>query len=243
MTTKVRKVVIVTGASSGIGAATAVELASAGHIVAMGARRGDRLIDLQKEIQDKGGTAHQIPLDVADADSMRTFVREIVDHFGGVDVLVNNAGIMPLSPIAALHTDEWDRMIDVNIRGVLHGIAATLPIMLQQGRGHVINIASTGAYLVMPTAAVYCATKFAVRAITDGLRQEVEGIRVTLVSPGVVQSELASTVTHAESAAAINEYRKTSLPAESIAKAIRYAIEQPPDVDVSEIVVRPTKSR
>lgn len=172
---------------------------------------------------------------------MQSIIRLAQTRFGQVDVIVNNAGVMPLSPLAALKIEEWNRMIDVNIRGVLHGIAAGLPIMREQQSGHIINLASIGAYAVSPTAAVYCATKYAVRAITEGLRQEVGAdIRVTLVSPGVTQSELAESISDDEARELMKTYRRDALPAFAIARAIAYAIEQPADVDVNELVVRPT---
>jgi NADP-dependent 3-hydroxy acid dehydrogenase YdfG len=158
-------------------------------------------------------------------------------------VIINNAGVMPLSKLEALKVEEWDRMIDVNIRGVLHGIAAGLPLMQRQRSGQFINIASIGAYAVSPTAAVYCATKFAVRAISEGLRQEVGGdVRVTVISPGVTESELAESISDEGGRAEMREFRRIAIPAEAIARAIAYAIEQPADVDVSELVVRPTAS-
>jgi len=167
-----------------------------------------------------------------------------VSRFGRVDVFLNNAGIMPLSPLEALKVDEWNRMIDVNVRGVLHGIAAGLPVMQKQGFGQFINIASIGAYEVSPTAAVYCATKHAVRAISEGLRQDVgsSGIRVAQISPGVTESELAGGISDDTARQVMKEYRRISIPAISIAHAIVYAIEQPPEVDVNEIIIRPTAS-
>ena len=164
------------------------------------------------------------------------------DAFGRVDAIVNNAGIMPLSPLAALKVEEWDRMIDVNVKGVLYGIAAVLPEMTARGSGHVINIASIGALAVSPTAAVYCATKFAVRAVSDGLRQERRDIRVTCIHPGVVESELASTITDRDAADLMEGYRSIALTPDAIGRAVRFALEQPDDVDVSEIVVRPLRS-
>jgi NADP-dependent 3-hydroxy acid dehydrogenase YdfG len=157
-------------------------------------------------------------------------------------VLVNNAGVMPLSPLGALKVEEWDRMIDVNIRGVLHGIAAVLPHMKARGSGQIINVASIGAHVVVPTGAVYCATKYAVWAISDGLRQENTDLRVTVISPGVVQSELAHTISDAGTAKAIADYRRIAITPDAIARAIAFAVEQPGDVDVSEIIVRPTAS-
>jgi NADP-dependent 3-hydroxy acid dehydrogenase YdfG len=174
---------------------------------------------------------------------LRAFVEAARDEFGRVDVLVNNAGVMPLSPLAALKVDEWDRMIDVNIRGVLYGIAAALPIMEAQGEGQIINVASTAAHQIVPTAAVYCGTKHAVLAISEGLRLETNRVRVTVVSPGVTTSELAETITHEATKGFIDEYRRNALGADAIARAVRFAIEQPKDVDVSEIIVRPTATQ
>ncbi|MEU9240844.1 SDR family oxidoreductase [Streptomyces sp. NPDC048385] len=242
-TTDTPKVVAVTGASSGIGEATARRLAADGHRLFLGARRTGRLETLTGEITAAGGTAAFRRLDVTDAADVRAFVSAACEHYGRVDVLVNNAGVMPLSPLEALRTDEWDRMIDVNMRGVLHGIAAALPVMRAQGGGHFVNIASVGAYEVSPTAAVYCATKFAVRAISEGLRQESTGaIRVTLVSPGVTESELADTISDPAAREAMKTYRAVALPASAVAEAIAYAVAQPPQVDVNEIVVRPAAS-
>ncbi|NYI03570.1 SDR family oxidoreductase [Allostreptomyces psammosilenae] len=243
MTQTTTKTVLVTGASSGIGEATARRLAADGHRVFLGARRTDRLEALVEEITKEGGSADFRRLDVTDAADVRAFVQAARAAFGRVDVLVNNAGVMPLSPLEALRTDEWDRMIDVNVRGVLHGIAAVLPMMREQGGGHVVNVASVGAHEVVPTAAVYCATKFAVRALSEGLRQESAGdIRVTLVSPGVTESELADHIGDAEAREAMKARRAVALPASAIADAIAYAVAQPPEVDVNEIVVRPAAS-
>ncbi|MGG3622074.1 SDR family oxidoreductase [Bacillus gobiensis] len=237
------KVVVITGASSGIGEATARMLAQRGARVVLGARRTDRLEALASEIRSEGGFADYRELDVTKREQMEEFITFTKDTYGRVDVIVNNAGVMPLSPLDALKVDEWDRMIDVNIRGVLHGIAAGLPIMKEQGFGQFINIASIGAYSVTPTAAVYCATKYAVRAISEGLRQEVGGdIRVTLVSPGVTESELADSISDDEARQRMIEYRRISIPADAIASSILYAVEQPAEVDVNEIIVRPTAS-
>ncbi|WP_432001999.1 SDR family oxidoreductase [Streptomyces sioyaensis] len=237
------KVVAITGASSGIGAATARRLAADGHRVLLGARRTDRLEQLAEEITKEGGTAAFRRLDVTDGADVQAFVDAAHAEFGRIDVLVSNAGVMPLSPLEATRTDEWDRMIDVNLRGVLHGIAAALPVMRKQGGGHFVHLASVGAYEVSPTAAVYCATKFAVRALSEGLRQESAGdIRVTLVSPGVTESELADSISDPEAREAMKTYRAVALPASAVADAIAYALAQPPQVDVNEIVVRPTAS-
>ncbi|MET9609425.1 SDR family oxidoreductase [Streptomyces sp. NPDC006512] len=237
------KVVAVTGASSGIGEATARRLAADGHRLLLGARRTDRLEALSREIGEAGGTAAFRRLDVTDAADVRAFVAAARERYGRLDVLVNNAGVMPLSPLEALEVDEWDRMIDVNVRGVLHGIAAALPVMRAQGGGHFVNVASVGAYEVSPTAAVYCATKFAVRAVSEGLRQESDGsVRVTLVSPGVTESELAEGISDPAARAAMKAYRAVALPASAIAGAIAFAVAQPAGVDVNEIVVRPAAS-
>ncbi|MGE7440049.1 SDR family oxidoreductase [Kitasatospora sp. NPDC001175] len=237
------KVVAITGASSGIGEATARRLAADGHRLFLGARRTDRLDQLVTEITATGGTAAIQRLDVTEAADVQDFVAAAKERYNRVDVMVNNAGVMPLSPLEALRTEEWNRMIDVNMRGVLHGISAVLPVMRAQGGGHIVNIASVGAHEVSPTAAVYCATKFAVRAISEGLRQESAGdVRVTLVSPGVTESELADSIADPAARAAMRTYRAVALPASAIADAVAYAISQPPHVDVNEIVVRPAAS-
>ena len=236
------KVILVTGASSGIGEATARVLARHGARLVLGARRSDRLAKLAEEIVTGGGSAAAHAVDVTSRDDVQAFAEKALERYGRIDVIINNAGVMPLSPLAALKIDEWDRMIDVNIRGVLHGIAAVLAAMQRQGSGHVINISSIGGLSVVPTAAVYCATKYAVRAISDGLRQEHRDIRVTCVYPGVVESELADTITDASAAAAMRDYRRIALKPEAIANAIAHAIGQPADVDTSDIVVRPVAS-
>ncbi|TBU72757.1 oxidoreductase [Pseudomonas daroniae] len=237
------KVVLITGASSGIGEGCARLLAEKGARVVLGARRVERLQQLVEEIGATGGKAIARQLDVTDAADVQAFVDAALAEYGRVDVLINNAGVMPLSMLEALKLDEWNRMIDVNIRGVLHGIAAALPVMQGQRSGQIINVASIGAYRVSPTAAVYCATKYAVRAISDGLRQEVGGdIRVTLVSPGVVESELAESISDEATREVMREFRKVAIGPDAIARAVAYAIEQPADVDVSELVVRPTAS-
>jgi NADP-dependent 3-hydroxy acid dehydrogenase YdfG len=234
------KVVAITGASSGIGEATALRLAADGHHLLLGARRTDRLEQLTAKITADGGSASFRRLDVTDAADVRAFVATALERYGRLDVMVNNAGVMPLSPLAELRVDEWDRMIDVNVRGVLHGIAAALPVMREQGGGQFVNIASVGAYEVSPTAAVYCATKFAVRAISEGLRQEsADDIRVSVVSPGVTESELADSISDPLAREAMKTYRSVAIPAEAIADAIAFAISRPAEVDVNEIVIRP----
>ncbi|MEG3111763.1 MULTISPECIES: SDR family oxidoreductase [Pantoea] len=236
------KVILITGASSGIGAGIARELAAAGATLLLGARRVDRLQTLAEELRFNGADVAVQSLDVTQRESVQQFAQVALEKWGRIDVMINNAGIMPLSPMASLHVDEWDQMIDVNIKGVLHGIAAVLPTMLTHQRGHIVNIASIGALAVSPTAAVYCATKFAVRALSDGLRQENSQLRVTCVHPGVVESELANTITDPSAADVMKSYRAIALQPDAIGRAVRYAIEQPDDVDVNEIVVRPTRA-
>jgi NADP-dependent 3-hydroxy acid dehydrogenase YdfG len=236
------KVVLITGASSGIGEELARTLGAAGGKLFLGARRVERLASIAAAIRDAGGIAEAMELDVTDRRSMQTFADAALDRWGRIDVLVNNAGVMPLSPLSAAKHDEWERMIDVNIKGVLWGIGAVLSAMEQQKSGQIINIGSIGALRVVPTAAVYCATKFAVRAISDGLRQESSIIRVTCVNPGVVESELAASITHDETKAAIDAYRSIALQPADIARAILQVIEAPPGVDTTEITIRPTAS-
>ncbi|GAA4252704.1 SDR family NAD(P)-dependent oxidoreductase [Azospirillum formosense] len=242
MTAITDKTILITGASSGIGEGTARVLGAAGAKLVLGARRTERLEALAADIRAGGGTADVRALDVTSREDMAAFAAFARERFGRIDVLVNNAGVMPLSPMASLKVEEWDRMIDVNIRGVLYGIAAVLPVMNGQGFGQIINIASIGALAVSPTAAVYCATKYAVRAISDGLRQENERLRVTCVCPGVVESELAHTITDPEAEELMRSYRAVSIKPDAIGRAILHAIEQPDDVDTNEIVVRPTAS-
>jgi NADP-dependent 3-hydroxy acid dehydrogenase YdfG len=237
------KVVVITGASGGIGEATARHLARNGACVVAGARRTEQLEALVAEIRAEGGRAEHVATDVTRREEVEALTERSIRAYGRLDVIVNNAGVMPLSPLEQLKVAEWDQMIDVNIKGTLHGIAAALPHFKRQGAGHFINIASTGAYAVIPTAAVYCATKFAVRAISEGLRQEVgSAFKVTLVSPGVTESDLSHTISDAETRKSIDAFRSIAIPADAIARAILFAIEQPYDVDVSEMVVRPTAS-
>ena len=233
------KVVLITGASSGIGEATARQLAASGARVVLGARRTDRLEKLAAEIEAAGGIVRVRRLDVADRDDMEAFAAFAEAEFGTIDVLVNTAGVMPLSPLSALKVDEWNWMIDVNIRGVLHGIAAVLPRMEARGQGQIINVSSIGGFVVQPTAAVYSATKFAVRAISEGLRKESDKIRCTCIYPGVVTSELADTISDPVARERMQSYRKLAIEPDAIARAIQFAIQQPGDVDVNEIVVRP----
>ena len=239
----IQKVVVITGASSGIGEATARLLAKNGAKVVLGARRTDRLEALVKDIHADGGIAEYLALDVTQRSQMEEIAQFTLSKFGRVDVLINNAGVMPLSTLDRLKVEEWDRMIDVNIKGVLYGIAAVLPIMKAQKSGQIINLSSIGGHAVYPSAAVYCATKFAVGAISEGLRQEVGGdLRVTVISPGTTQSELANSISDEAAKKGMQEFRRISIPATAIARSILFAIGQPNDVDISEIIVRPTAS-
>jgi len=213
-------------------------LAAQGHQVLAGARREDRLAELA------GDNIAVRRLDVTDRADVASFVEWAVAAYGRIDVIVNNAGVMPLSRLDALLVDEWDAMIDVNVRGLLNGIAAALPHFQRQGHGHFVTVASVGAHEVVPTAAVYCGTKHAAWAITEGLRQELDpSIRVTTVSPGVVESELAESITDPTAAAAMQTYRADSIPPDAIARAIAYAIDEPAEVDVNELVIRPARQR
>ena len=237
------KVVIITGASSGLGEATARLLAARGARLVLAARRTERLQALVQELEATGAQAIAVATDVADMAQVQALADAAMARFGRIDVLVNNAGIMPLAPIAKGKVDEWSRMIDVNIKGVLHGIAAVLPTMTAQSSGHIVNIASVaGLKVFTPIGTVYSATKYAVRAISEGLRSEAPaGVRTTIVSPGAVESELKHGSTDADAVAGVNAfYEANQIPADSVARAIAYAIEQPANVDINEIVLRPT---
>ncbi|MET8956097.1 SDR family oxidoreductase [Streptomyces sp. NPDC004393] len=237
------KIVLITGASSGIGEATARHLAAAGHTVVLGARRADRLKRLAMELTDAGYHADYAELDVTVLDSVKAFVDGAIARHGRVDVLVNNAGVMPLSYMADLRIDDWNQTIDVNLRGVLHGIAAVLPSMNERRTGHIINVASTAAYRSDPTGVVYCATKFAVRAISDGLRKESTDLRVTLVSPGLTRTELTQSGGDDQLQGAVRTaLQDVGIDAKAIAEAIAYTIGQPNDVNVSEVIVQGTAS-
>lgn len=236
------KVVIITGASSGLGEATAKRLAASGAKLMLAARREDRLKDLVAAIAKSGGTATYRVTDVTDRSQVEALAKETLSTYSRIDVLINNAGLMPLSPLDQVKVEEWDRMIDVNIKGVLYGIAAVLPIMRQQKSGHVINLSSVAGHKVFPGSAVYCATKYAVRAISEGLRLESNGeIRSTNISPGAVATELTTTITDKDTAAGIDQLYAIAIDADAIARAIAYTIEQPSDVDVNEIIIRPTR--
>jgi len=235
------KVIAITGASSGIGEAAGRWLAGAGAKVVLGARRLDRLEAIAAGIRKGGGEVELQAIDVSKREDLTRLVKAAQQRFGRLDVLIGNAGLMPLSPLDDLRVDEWDQMIDVNIKGVLYGIAAALPGFRAQDSGHFINVSSVAGHRVGPTTAVYSATKYAVRAISEGLRQEVgDKIRVTIISPGAVASELAETISNAEVKRRIVDYRKVAIPAEAIAAAMAYAISQPANVDVNEILIRPT---
>ena len=236
------KVVVITGASSGIGEATAKHLAANGARVSLGARRKDRLDALAQEIRSAGGEAHVQVTDVVRRADVEALVRGAREAFGRIDVIINNAGIMPLSPFERLKVDDWDRMIDVNVKGLLYGIAAVLPIMKEQRSGHVINVSSVAGHKVRPGNSVYAATKHAVRVISEGLRMEVKpyGIRTTIISPGAIATELADSVTEPDLQERTRALYAMAVPAEVIARAIAYVIAEPREVDVNEILVRPT---
>lgn len=235
------KVIVITGASSGLGEAAARRLAAGGAKLVLGARRVDRLKALCAELKLSADAA--VETDVTDPRQVKALVDRAVAQHGRIDVLVNNAGLMPHSPLERGKIEDWDRMIDVNIKGVLYGIAAALPHMTRQKSGHIINVSSVAGHRVGKNNAVYCATKTAVRVISEGLRQEVKpyNIRTTIISPGAVQSELPQSVTEADVAAGIAAfYEKVAIPADSFARMVAFAIQQPEDVDVNEILFRPT---
>ncbi len=238
------RVVLVTGASSGIGEAIARRLASEGSHVVLTARRVARLDGLAAELTGRGLSAEARALDVTDRAAVTALVDDVVAARGRLDVLVNNAGVMLLSRLESLLVDEWERMLDVNVRGLLYGVAAALPHFRRQDGGHVVTIASVGAHQVVPTSAVYSATKYAAWAFTEGLRQESDPrIRVTTVSPGVVESELATHITDPHAAEVMVGYRAAAVPADAVARAVSFALDQPADVDVNEVVVRPAAQR
>ena len=238
------KVVVITGASSGLGEATARLLSAEGASVALGARRVDRLQALAKELIGKGGKALAVATDVTDCDAVKSLVDTAVQSFGRIDVVINNAGLMPQALLERFKIDEWNRMIDVNLKGVLYGIAAALPHLKQQESGHFINVSSVAGHRVGPGFAVYAATKHAVRALSEGLRQEVKpyNIRTTVISPGAVATELPDSVTDPDAGARIRKfYAEVAIPADSFARAVVFAISQPEEVDVNEILFRPTR--
>ena len=236
------KVIVITGGSSGLGEATARYLAKKGAKIVLGARREELLINIVDDITAKGGAAVYQATDVKKKEDVAALVALALEIYGRLDVMINNAGIMPIAPMAEVRTDEWDDMIDINIKGVLYGIAAALPVFQKQQSGHFINLGSVaGIKVFSPGGTVYSGTKYAIRAISDGLRQEVGGIiRTTTIEPGAIESELKLSTNHQASSTTVNEFYKIAIPAKTIARAIAYAIEQPDNVDINEIVIRPT---
>ncbi|SFD75771.1 NADP-dependent 3-hydroxy acid dehydrogenase YdfG [Paenibacillus catalpae] len=237
------KVVIITGASSGIGEATAKLLAENGAKVVLAARREDRLQAIVNDVKQLGGEAVSIKADVVSAEDMQNLAKFALSKYGRIDVLINNAGVMPNSRLSELRVEEWEQMIDVNIKGVLYGIAAVLPVMREQKSGHIINLSSTSGYQVSPTSAVYAATKFAVRAISEGLRLEessTSGIKSTVIAPGLTKTELFDSITSPEVQAVANQISDLGISPDRIARAIAFAINEPDDTLISEIMIRPT---
>ena len=237
------KVVAITGASSGIGEATARLLAERGAAVVLGARRTERLDELAQGIRERGGRTATCTTDVTRPEDLERLVGRAVEEFGRLDVLVNNAGISKIGNMADLDVDGWSAMIDVNLRGVLHGIAAALPIFRRQGEGHLVTTVSTSGLKIVPTQAVYAGTKNAVRTLLEGLRQEsTDGVlRTTSVSPGVVRTDLADSIDDAQVRAQIQRnMNEFAIPPEAVARAIAFAIEQPHDVELGDITIRPT---
>ena len=237
------KVVVITGASSGLGESTARHLAELGATVVLGARRVDRIDALARELTAKGQPALAVQTDVTDRLQVQRLVDAAIARFGRIDVMINNAGLMPHSPLERLKIDDWDRMIDVNLKGVLYGIAAALPPMQAQKSGHIINVSSVAGHKVRPGGAVYSATKHAVRALSEGLRQEVKpyNIRTTVISPGAVDTELPNSITEPDVAANMRKIYEVAVPADAFARAVAYAMGQPDDIDINEILFRPTK--
>jgi NADP-dependent 3-hydroxy acid dehydrogenase YdfG len=242
---KSKKVVVITGASSGIGEATAKLLASQGNKIVLGARREKRLIELVKTIKDNGGEAVYKVTDVTNLADVKALANTALDAYGRIDVWMNNAGLMPHSEFIKGKVDDWNQMIDVNLRGVLNGIDAALPEMRKQKSGHIVNIASVAGHVITPAAGVYNATKFGVRAISDALRQEEaiakSNIRVTVISPGAITTELVDHITDKEQKKAIdNFYNVYAISADRVARSIAFAINMPEDTGINEIVIRPT---
>ena len=244
MTTNIEgKIVVITGASSGLGEATARHLSQQGATVVFGARRVERIEALARELESDGRKAMAIQTDVTQSAHVQRLVDAAVAAYGRIDVMINNAGLMPHSPLERLKIADWDRMIDVNIKGVLYGIAAALPHMKQQKSGHFINVSSVAGHKVRPGGAVYSATKHAVLALSEGLRLEVKpyNIRTTVISPGAVATELPDSITEADVAASVRKIYENAIPADAFARAVAYAMSQPDDVDVNEILFRPTR--
>ena len=235
---------VITGASSGIGEAAALKLATEGHHVILAARRFDRLSEIAEKITAAGGHASVRSVDVTDKSAIAAVVDSVVDDFGRLDVMIANAGVMPLSRLDALLLEQWDHMIDVNIRGLLYSIAAALPHFQQQGHGHFVTMTSIAGHEVIPMSAVYSATKFATWAITEGLRLESSpSIRVTTISPGMVATEVGATITDPAALELVSKVADIAISPDAIASAISYALSQPPEVDVNEITVRPAAQR
>lgn len=242
MSDKSNKVVVITGASSGIGEATARILANDGAKIVAVARRKSRLDQLVKDIEAAGGQAVSVEADVTDYEDMQRAAETAKATYGRLDVWINNAGVMPLSPVEMNRLDEWNWMVDVNIKGVLNGVAAAQPLMRAQGEGQFINISSVAGHLVFPGAAVYCATKFAVRAFGEGIRMESDGsIRVTNISPGAIKTELTDHIAVPEVKEGIKRFTDIAIDADAVARAIHFAVTQPADVDVNEVIIRPSK--
>ncbi|WP_016778228.1 SDR family oxidoreductase [Anaerophaga thermohalophila] len=238
------KVIVITGASSGFGKITAQYLSERGAIVVLGARSTDKIETLAREIKDKGGKALAVTTDVTKAEQVKNLVDSAVNEFGKIDVLLNNAGIMPLSPLEYLKIEDWDACIDINIKGVLYGIAAALPHMKKQKSGQIISVSSVAGHTISPGGAVYSASKYSVRVISEALRQEVKpyNIRTSVISPGAVDTGLPDSVTDPDIAKGIKEfYEKNAIPADSFARSVAFVISQPEDVDVNEVLFRPTK--
>ncbi|NII10250.1 SDR family oxidoreductase [Oleiagrimonas sp. C23AA] len=237
------KVIVITGASSGLGAAAARRLSEQGATVVLAARRAERLQSLVKELEANGGKALALATDVTDREQVQKLIDTAVETYGQVDVLLNNAGLMPLAPMERLKVEEWEQMLDVNLKGTLYGIAAALPHMKERKSGQIINVSSVYGHKVAPGAAVYCATKFAVRALSEGLRQEVKpyNIRTTVISPGAVDTELLDHISEKDIADNVREHvSQIAVPADTFARMVAFAISQPEDVDVNEILFRPT---
>lgn len=237
------KIVVITGASSGLGEATARHLSEQGALVVLGARRFDRIQALAAELTEQGPRAIAVQTDVTDSQQVKRLVDTAIEHHGRIDVMINNAGLMPHSPLERLKIADWDRMIDVNIKGVLYGIAAALPRMQKQNAGHIINVSSVAGHKVRPGSAVYAATKHAVLVISEGLRQEVKPyqIRTTVISPGAIATELADSITEPDIAESVRKLYQIAIPADAFAHAVAYAISQPADIDINEILFRPTR--
>ena len=237
------KIVVITGASSGLGEAAARLLSAQGARLVLGARRFDRIQSLANELSERGREALAKFTDVTSCDQVKSLVDAAVQAFGRIDVIINNAGLMPNSPLERLKIDDWNRMVDVNIKGVLYGIAAALPHMKKQKSGHIINVSSIAGHKVRPGNAVYAATKHAVRVISEGLRMEVKpyNIRTTVISPGAVTTELVNSVTEPDVAESVHKLYEIAIPAESFARAVAFVVSQPEEMDVNEIVLRPTR--